>query len=885
MSKILNGRDASTMLAHSVNELVYSFSSTPTSNLTQTNIWNKTVKTVRLDPLQDSLSHVVHSIAEGHVTTAIMPSSFLLSSLPYLYKLAEDKSSVVIHVSAGHCGSFADFTQVMSVRESGVAFLSASSVQEVYDLSLITQVASLLTSVPFLTFFDCRRISDELSSIQLVEKDHLLEFFPQELIDKYRGKCVSETGKESEYLKYKVTEERSVDDKGEVTGPRVYDVVKDVMIKFSDKTGRLYYPLEYTGHFEAEFIIVSMGAAATVVEKTLNSMQELYPQKKFGSLKIRLYRPFPDKDLISALPSTVKNIAVLEPVDDRNSCWNPLFLDIAAAYQTVENNYIEIVSGRYGLNEEVDFSPEMVLAIYRGLECSSLQRCFDVASLDRSGIQVGVIMPPDTEQLIFIESHLLAISFAQLSNKNIQVYTRKHATHVRLTKTQGSLLPSLIQSADAVVIPTLPLTNDANQASIEAIESLSDHGHLIIGSPCNIELSLPANIKKSIYRKQIKIVTIKNLHSVFTQHVSISSIFSSEECTIYHIPNTWAEITNYSFMIVSETPASPENSKDPLPVETPYIKALDQVFGSRLNIYNAYQYDSIWSPNKSSANSATPEFGYGRLINRIQDRARFVNLVIEIIQKSSTLNDEIRILSQWLLLVNSPQCSFKVINEAADLVTHILPSFPSLLPQKELLYETSNWLIGSDVWSIDLGLSGLHHVITSGENVNILIIDTTPYTSQVETEKRKKDVGLYAMNFGSVYVASVALYSSYTGVLQALMEADAYKGPSIVLGYLPQLSRVPDPISTLKETKISVDNGSWPLYRWNPELEEGGREIFRLDSQCIKKDLEEFLARENYLSQLVSSHPDISRTLVSSLENVRSSYIFFFKLYFLFIFF
>ncbi|KAG1059060.1 hypothetical protein G6F42_028441 [Rhizopus arrhizus] len=126
------------------------------------------------------------------------------------------------------------------------------------------------------------------------------------------------------------------------------------------------------------------------------------------------------------------------------------------------------------------------------------------------------------------------------------------------------------------------------------------------------------------------------------------------------------------------------------------------------------------------------------------------------------------------------------------------------------------------------------------------------------------------MNFGSAYVASVAVYSSYTGVLHALMEADAYQGPSIVLAYLPQepATASTTPVFTMKATKLSVDNGAWPLYRWNPALEAEGKEAFSLDSQRIKKDLEKFLERENHFSQIVAQHPDISQLLVSSLENV-----------------
>lgn len=315
------------------------------------------------------------------------------------------------------------------------------------------------------------------------------------------------------------------------------------------------------------------------------------------------------------------------------------------------------------------------------------------------------------------------------------------------------------------------------------------------------------------------------------------------------------------------------------PIETPYIKLLDQVFQDRLDIANAVNSASVWSPDAASPEKSTPEYGYGKLIHNIQERARFIDAVEKAVQDTKLTGEAHKALTQWLLLAKSTKHQPQQTDSAAEVVVQALeaevdtlPAAKSLLAKQALLRSKSNWLIGSDSWAYDLGQSGIHHVITSGENVNLLIVDTTSYSSPVERENRKKDIGLYAMNYGNVYVASVAIFSSYTGVLHALLEADAYNGPSIVLAYLPQAEeRIP--LNTLKETKVCVDNGSWPLYRWNPALEAAGKECFSLDSQRIKRDLEAFLKRENHLSNLVAENPDIAKTLVSSLESVSLSII------------
>jgi sulfite reductase (NADPH) hemoprotein beta-component len=183
-----------------------------------------------------------------------------------------------------------------------------------------------------------------------------------------------------------------------------------------------------------------------------------------------------------------------------------------------------------------------------------------------------------------------------------------------------------------------------------------------------------------------------------------------------------------------------------------------------------------------------------------------------------------------------------------------------------LFYNESQWLIGSDAWSYDLGNSGVHHVIASGENVNMLVVDSTPYSERAaqDAARRKKDIGLYAMNYGNTYVASVAVYSSYTQVLQAFMEAEAFDGPSIVLAYLPYNSETDSPLTTLQETKKAVDLGYWPLYRWNPKAEAKGEESFQLDSERIKQELQDFLARDNKLTQMMKRYPEFHASVSES---------------------
>ena len=305
--------------------------------------------------------------------------------------------------------------------------------------------------------------------------------------------------------------------------------------------------------------------------------------------------------------------------------------------------------------------------------------------------------------------------------------------------------------------------------------------------------------------------------------------------------------------------------------EGSYTKILDRLFDDRLEISNS---PSLVSSEGHAATS--PEYALGRLRKQLAQREELVSLVENLLQDYDTPADLHKPLSRWLASRNNPAqdkaAANEVINSINGFSTH--PLIQPLLPLAPLLRFPSRWIIGSDAWSYDIGSSGIHHLVASRLNVNILILDTTPYSARntVDPHRRKKDIGLYAMNHGDVYVASVAVYSSYSQVLQALIEADRFDGPSVVLAYLPYLTEETSVLDILKETKLAVDAGYWPLYRWNPAKERDGKDPFTLDSDSVKNDLQQFLDRQNHLSQLTTFKPQLASELVSSLgETVKEA--------------
>ncbi|KAI5958183.1 MET5 [Candida theae] len=306
---------------------------------------------------------------------------------------------------------------------------------------------------------------------------------------------------------------------------------------------------------------------------------------------------------------------------------------------------------------------------------------------------------------------------------------------------------------------------------------------------------------------------------------------------------------------------------DALNLEQAYLKILQQVNDTNLKVLNEYQAENIGL-------ETNPEYGFGSFLydqEQQENLARLVQIALKENKFQTKDNKKlIDLLSQWLVqLQENGEVENRIPLEAIDL----LKSDDSSTSARELLalstYFTTNrnWLIGSDAWSYDLGSSGVHSVIASGKNINMLIIDSEPYADKSSDKTvngfRKKDVGLYAMNHGDCYVASVAVYSSYTQVLQAFIEAEKFNGPSIVLAYLPYHKESDSTLAVLKETKKAVDTGYWPLYRYDPTAAKDN-DVFKLDSSNLRKQLQDFLDKENKLTLLAAKDPVLSRNLTAN---------------------
>ena len=339
--------------------------------------------------------------------------------------------------------------------------------------------------------------------------------------------------------------------------------------------------------------------------------------------------------------------------------------------------------------------------------------------------------------------------------------------------------------------------------------------------------------------------------------------------------------------------------------ETPYIKNITQLFGDHMMIANATGCSSIYgasfpaSPYCTDANGHGPawanslfedfcEFGLGMKLGSDRVRETVASLMTQGLS-CSCCSDEIKTLFQkWLDNRNDAAVTREVADKLVPLMKECSCDICSkLLDLKSYLHARSQWIIGGDGASYDIGYGGLDHVIASGENVNILVLDTEVYSNTGgQSSKatpagaiakfaasgkkiRKKDLGMMAISYGYVYVAQVAMGASPAQYLNAIKEAEAYDGPSLVIAYAPCINHGLKAGMGLsqKEEKLAVECGYWHLYRYNPALEGTDKNPFSLDSKEPDwSKFQDFLKGEVRFSSLVKLFPDKAKELLELTE-------------------
>lgn len=315
------------------------------------------------------------------------------------------------------------------------------------------------------------------------------------------------------------------------------------------------------------------------------------------------------------------------------------------------------------------------------------------------------------------------------------------------------------------------------------------------------------------------------------------------------------------------TPGIPSNSITVPTAESTYTTLLSSS-PSPLEILN--------DPSSLSANESTsPLYAFGKAVALRAARDRLIGLAKTVLRAPHTRQDLHEALAAWLL--DGTEAAGQKVESAIGEGASGEEAEILKLGQEGLWAKKNLWIVISNSWAQDLASSGLHHALASGLDINLLVYETSPSPfsplAQKSTKERKKDLALYALNMGDVYVSSVAVFADYAGVIGTMREAESYSGPGLVLAYLPWgekedgedvgFGEKAGPLERLRETKRAVSGGWWPMFRFNPSLSDEKK--FTLDSPHIKQALTEFLDRQSHLSQLTRATPSISSSITKSL--------------------
>ncbi len=397
----IDGNEATAYVAYNVSEIAAIYPITPSSNMGEwadewaakgiPNVWGTVPTVVEMQSEGGAAGSLHGAIQAGALSTTFTASQGLLLMIPNMFKIAGELSSTVIHVSARTVAThalsiFGDHSDVMSCRSTGFALLSSNSVQEAMDMAMIAHASTLETRVPFLHFFDGFRTSHEVAKIEQLTKEDMLAMLDEKAIAAHRERAM--------------TPDRPVL-RGTAQNPDVFfqareacnpwflaapSIVQNVMDRFAKITGRQYRLFDYVGAPDAERVVVLMGSGADIAHETVEYLNAR--GEKVGVLKVHLYRPFSVEHFISALPTTVKSLAVLDRCKEPGAPGEPLYLDVVTALMEANaagklpcQSLPRVIGGRYGLSSK-DFTPAQVKAVFDEAAKSNPKNHFTVGIND-----------------------------------------------------------------------------------------------------------------------------------------------------------------------------------------------------------------------------------------------------------------------------------------------------------------------------------------------------------------------------------------------------------------------------------------------------------------------------------------------------------------------
>jgi pyruvate-ferredoxin/flavodoxin oxidoreductase len=397
----LDGNEAAAHVAYALSEVISIFPITPASPMAEhaddwaaaarPNIWGAVPDVVEMQSEGGAAGAMHGALQKGALATTFTASQGLLLMIPNMFKIAGELTPAVIHVAARTIAThalsiFGDHSDVMHARATGWAMLAAGSVQEAQDFALVAHASTLRARVPFLHFFDGFRTSHEVNKIAVLRDDDMRALIRDEDVLAFRARGMTP---DAPVVRGTAQNPDAFFQAREAANPfylEVPGIVQEVMDELAARTGRRYGLVDYHGAPDADRVVVVMGSAAGAVDETVDTMNAA--GAKVGSLKVRLFQPFPVDAMIAALPSTVRAIAVLDRTKEPGAVGEPLYQAVVTAVaerMDADEPPFEatprVIGGRYGLSSK-EVTPGMIRPVFDELAAARPKRHFTVGIYD-----------------------------------------------------------------------------------------------------------------------------------------------------------------------------------------------------------------------------------------------------------------------------------------------------------------------------------------------------------------------------------------------------------------------------------------------------------------------------------------------------------------------
>ena len=534
-----DGNQAAAHISYMFSEVAAIYPITPSSTMAEyvdewaaagrKNIFGETVLVQEMQSEGGAAGAVHGSLQAGALTTTYTASQGLLLMIPNMYKIAGELLPCVFHVSARTLAShslsiFGDHQDVMSTRQTGFAMLAEGSVQEVMDLAGVAHLSTIRSRVPFVNFFDGFRTSHEIQKIEVLENEDLAPLIDQKALAEFRARALNpETPVMRGMAENPDTffQHREASNKFYEAVPAI---VEDYMQEINKITGRDYHLFNYYGAEDADRVIIAMGSVTEAAREAIDYL--MAKGEKVGLVAVHLYRPFSAEHFLSALPKTVKRVAVLDRTKEPGANGEPLYLDVKDVFYGKADAPL-IVGGRYGLASK-DTTPTQILSVYENLSLPEPKNHFTIGIVD----DVTFTSLPPKEELALggegiFEAKFYGLgadgtvgakkNYVKIIGDNTDKYCQAYFSYD--SKKSGGFTCSHLRFGDTPIRSTY-LVNTPNfvachvQAYLhmyDVLRGIRQNGTFLLNTIWTAEelvKHLPNNVKRTLAQKNISFYTI-----------------------------------------------------------------------------------------------------------------------------------------------------------------------------------------------------------------------------------------------------------------------------------------------------------------------------------------------------------------------------------------